>query len=204
MKDLWIIFLLLGAGAVGLIAAGYEFKDIQALPASEYASHQDFQGITIGARAYLTEQEVLEIFDTKRLHLTKIMAVLLVVENRNDFALGLYSSDIFLLTPDGTNIPPLPTEEVLLRISMKKDMSSYTPKQLSKLIKEDLRLDFERKSFGDRLIDPESSDYGVVFFETPEELSDLRLYFPEIINMTTEEPLVFFEFPLEIEKAAGN
>ena len=106
MKVPWF-FLSLVAVSVCLFA-GYEFKDIEVRPAGEYASRQDFQDIAIGAKVYRTEAETSEIFDTKKLSRNRIMAVLVVIDNRNDFDLGLRESEIFLVTGDGVNLPTLP------------------------------------------------------------------------------------------------
>lgn len=188
--------LLLSAG----LAAGYEFKEIVVRPAVEYGAHQNFQNVSIGAEAFNTEEEVLQILDTKKLCQRYLMAVLIVVENNNDFAVELREEDIYLISADGTNIPTIPASEALLTVSLKKSPSEYPdPKALAKAINKDMRLDFERKAFSEKLIAPGGTDYGLVFFPLldDEQLRGTRLYFPEIRNMTSGENLMFFEFSLD-------
>ncbi len=189
--------------SVNVWSAKYKIKDIQALPAAEYKAHQNFQNIVIGARPYATEGEVQEIYDVKKLHEKGFLPVLVVVENNNDFAIQMHGAQIFLLLEDGTNVPPVPMNDVLLEISLDKPLTAYSTRKeilLRQAVKPEMYMDFEHKAFGEKLIAPHSSDFGVVFFPLPEgDLSQCRLYFPEVVNLTNDETLMFFEFPLQPE-----
>lgn len=184
-------------------AAKYTIKPLEVRPAAEYAAHQDFQNIVIGAYPALKEEQLLELFDTKKIHEKKILPVLVVVENNNSFPIHLQDRSIFLILKDGTNVPAMPMGEAFLQVVLKKPPSAYSTHpgvMIGQLRRrhEDMWADFEHKNFGEKLIAPHDSDYGVLFFPLPaeEDLPELRLYLPEIENVTTSEELIFFEFPL--------
>ena len=64
---------------------------------------------------------------------------------------------------------------------------------------EEMLVDFEQKAFGEKLIAPYASDFGVVFYDIPRDGWDLskgRFYLPEVYNFSAKEPLVFFEFEI--------
>lgn len=190
--------ILLYTLLVGL-GAKYEVKDLQISAASEYTAHQNFQDLVIGAEPYETEAKTLEIFDTEKLHEKGILPILLVIDNHNVFPVQILEKDIYLIDNNGTQQRPIPLMDVLLEISLKKPIAEYADKKnIDKLVKKDLRLDFEHKSFGEKLIGPGSSDHGIVFFRLPPEgkLEGHRLYFPEVINFQTRQALIFFEFDL--------
>ena len=196
---LLVVSIFFLGGSTGL--ARYKIKDLNIKPAQEYVAHQDFQNLVIAAYDCDTEAKTLELFDTDKLHKREILPVLVVVENNNDFAIGIHERDFVLVTRDGTNLPSLPYASVLLHISLDKPLSSYSTQQemlLLKTVDKEMILDFEHKAFGEKLIAPDSSDSGIVFFMLPEKanLPGARLYLPEIINFSDKTQLMFFEFEL--------
>jgi hypothetical protein len=181
--------------------AGYKIKTFTPKPAKEYAAYQDFQNIVIAASPRLDQAGIDELFDTKKLLEKQIMPVVVVIENNNDFAVRINEGDIFLVPEDGTQIPSMPFDEVLLKLTTQKGLSTYSaPREIlvKKVGSRDMVMDFEHKAFGERLIEPHGSDYGVLFFPLPAggNLAGTRLYLPRVYNMTLHEPLVFFEFDL--------
>lgn len=194
-----LVFLLLEPGF--LIWGMYKSRQIQVRPAREYVAHQDFQGMVIAAYPCDTEEKSAQFFDTDKLYEKGFMPVLVVVENNNSFAIRIYERDIFYVDQDGNNVPSISANAVLLEIALKKSPSEYPSrpeKLLRQTIDEEMLADFEHKAFGEKLISPKSSDYGVVFFRLPEnrDLSESRLYLPEIQNVTDSGQLMFFEFEL--------
>lgn len=192
-----IIVLVLGVGAYG-----YDVKRPEIKPAREYPAHQDFQEVVIAAHPCETQEKVSEFFDTEDLIEKQILPVLIVIENNNDFAVGLRDEQIVLIGPDGTQHSAIPFEDVLLRISMKRPPSAYPTRKeilLQQTVKKDVYADFEQKALGEKMVAPKDSGYGVVFFPLPEEgsVDGYRLYFPRVFNVTDGEPLIFFEFDLE-------
>ncbi len=183
--------------SLNLLVAGYKIKNIEIKPAGEYASHQSLQNLVIGARPFNTEEAILSVFDSKKLYQKQIMPVLIVVENNNDFAVRLTGSDIYL-SDAGVNLRSIPYARVLLTIAKKKK-STYSAHEdvlLRDIKNKDMVADFERKSFGEKLIAPHSSDFGIVFFELIQLTAGTRIYIPNITNLETQQYLMFFEFAL--------
>lgn len=201
MKKAITVLGLVLMGAWPQVEARYRAKEIQVRPAADYPDHLDFQNIVIGVHPATTEAETLEFFDTKNLFEQEIMPVLVVVENNNDFALRIHQDDIHLILNDATQVPALAVLEVVLRVSLRRPAGSVTtrPEILVRQIR-DRRMveDFEHKAFGEKLIAPHSSDHGVVFFPRPALgiLDGMRLYFPEVYNLTEGQRLIFFEIEL--------
>ena len=183
-----------------LVAFKYKIKDLQIRPAAEYASHLDFQNVTIAAWPCHTQERSDEIFDAERMHERGFLPVLVVVENRNDFPISIEETDIFLVDRRGQRYPRVAAFEVMLAVGLKEPPSSYSnATQLVRKIDKNMSLDFEHKAFGEKLIAPHDSDHGVVFFRLPEDgdLSGYSVYFPTVVNFSTSDPLVFFEFELK-------
>ncbi|RPJ59736.1 MAG: hypothetical protein EHM23_12970 [Acidobacteria bacterium] len=184
------------------ILAKYKIKEFKPKAATEYAARQDFQNIVIAADPRLTEEGVLELFDTKKLLDRLIMPVVIVVKNNNDFAIRIRAEDILMVDSTGAQIPGMPYDEVLLRVSLKNHLGTYSGRKeilLRQVGDKNMVMDFEHKYFGEKLIAPHDSDYGVVFFAVPStgDLSGTRLYIPKVHNITKDEPLMFFEFDLD-------
>ena len=182
------------------LSAWYKAKEIRIKPAKEYDIYQAFQNLIIAAYPCETEKKTLEIFDTKKLHQSNYMSILIVIENNNNFAIGLDESDILLLDAKGDQESPIPFIKILLQISRKKSRNPYpAPANVSSIKDKKMLADFERKAFGEKMIAPHDKDYGVVFYRLPANgnLEGFRLYLPEIFNVGNDEPLMFFEFELD-------
>jgi len=194
-----VVIILLAASPI--LFGKYKIIEIQLKAPSEYSSHQNFQEIVIGAYPCETEAKVKEIFDTDKLIEKGFLPVLLVIENNNNFPIRMFEEEVFLVEKSGKRQRSMNYVDVLMAVHLKDPLSQKSgDKQLSieKLVKKDMLQDFERKSFGEKLIAPYGNDHGVVFFRIPEEgLADSYLYLPEILNVTDGEPLMFFEFPLQ-------
>ncbi len=179
----------------------YKIKEFKPKPAKEYAAFQDFQNIIVAASPRLTDEGVMELFDTKKLLEKKIIPVVVVIENNNDFAVRVHESEVFLIDSAGARIRSIPFDQVLLRISGRREVSgsSTRPDVLLRQIGDRKMVeDFEHKSFGEKLVAPHDSDFGVVFFPLPDtgDLGGTRIYLPQVFNITKDEPLMFFEFDL--------
>ena len=193
------IVAVIGLCLFPALLAGYKAKEIKVQPALEYDARQDFQNIVISAYPSETKGKTLELFDTDKLHEKGVLPVLIVVENNNDFAVRIHEEDIVLVGGEEGHASTIPYSEVLLHITLKEGRSSYSTRPemlIKKKVDRKMVIDFEHKAFGEKLIAPNSSDYGVVFFWLPKggNLAGMRLYFPEVFNLTKGESLVFFEF----------
>lgn len=196
----WTIVSLLTLSAYPQ-AADYQIKDLQLRRPDDYAAHQSFQKLTIGAYPCDEPGKIEEIFDTNLLLDHGILPILVVISNQNDFPIRLSAADIYLVDRKGGLHQPLPYSDVLLRLYLEKAPSQYTVREeilIDEFVEPNALIDFKQKSFGEEIIAPGMDGYGVVFFPLPEErdISGFRLYFPRIVNVATNEPLIFFEFEL--------
>lgn len=196
----WLVFCV----TTPVLRAGYKIKPIHVKKASEYASNQKFQNIVIGAYPCNTKDRILELFDTDKLYETGIMPVLVVIQNNNAFAIRIEGSRIFLSGQGRSNRPPIPFSEVLLASYLPGKRGTYSTRPellVRRYVPRQVFEDFQHKAFGERLIPPHGSDYGVVFFPLPVtgDVEGLRLYLPEVYDLTHKKMLMFFEFELEGE-----
>ena len=193
-------FALLGYVLLsGSWSLGYKAVEIEIQSAKEYPSHQEFQNLIIAAYPCGVRGKACQLFDTNKLSKAGVLPVLIVVENNNDFAVELDGQAIFLVDSEGVQHRSLDYLDVLVRINMKKPPRTPTTKEVlaRKVSGKEMFVDFQRKAFGDKLIAPHDSDYGIVFYTLRSSQSDLsgsRFYFPTIYNFSTKEPLMFFEF----------
>ena len=201
----WKILLpLILALSGAALMARYKIKPLEPRPAAEYAAHQDFQNVVIGAFPAFSEEAVLTLFDSKKVYEKKVLPVLVVIENNNSFPIHVQDRSVFLVLNDGTNVPAMPVGEAFLRTVLRKPLSSYSthPGVMIGQLRNrhrDMYEDFEHKDFGERLIAPHDSDFGVLFFARPseEEMQGLRLYLPEVEDVSSSQELIFFEFELK-------
>jgi len=196
MKRSPLLFILAVCLCTAVLAK-YKIKEFKPKPAKEYAARQDFQKIVIAADPRLSEPEVLELFDTKKLVEKLIMPVVIVVENNNDFAIRIRAEDILMVDSTGAQTVGMPYDEVLLRLTLKRHLGTYSGRKeilLQQVGDKNMVMDFEHKYFGEKLIAPHDSDYGVIFFDFPStgDLSGTRLYIPKVHDITNDEPLMFF------------
>ena len=200
-------YVLLAAHLLaGTAALGYKSVEIRAKEAREYAAHQESQNLVIAAHPCDTRHEARKLFDTDKFARKRILPVLIVVENNNDFVVSLDGRAIFLIDPAGNQHRPLHYLDVLADLNDKRrpPISDFPPRvpgrrgsRTRKIASQEMLADFEQKSFGEKLIAPYAKDFGVVFYEIPWDgwdLSKSRFYIPEVYNFSAREPLVFFEF----------
>ena len=198
-----LIWLVLGWLGTGLLwGKKYQVREIHIRPATEYAAHQDFQEMVFAGIAFNTQETIQQIFDTKALFKRGIMPILIVIENRSNFAVRIHADDIFLIDPANVQHRALKLEDVLIAVAFDRPLSSVSTGQGMPRgkINRKLSSDFQHKGFSEKLIAPGGSDYGVVFFPLSqgEALHKARLYLPEVYNISESEPLIFFEFELNV------
>lgn len=201
-----IFVLLAGQLLAGALVPGYKSVEIRAKKAGEYAAHQEFQNLIIAAYPCDTRRKARQLFDTDKFAKKRILPVLIVVENNNDFVVSLDGRAIFLIDDAGTQHRPMHYLDVLADLNNKRrpPISDFPPRgpgrrgsRKTRIASEEMLADFEQKAFGEKLIAPYTKDFGVVFYEIPWEgwnLSKSRFYLPEVYNFSAKEPLVFFEF----------
>ena len=203
-----IYVLLAGHLLAGAVAPGYKSVEVRAKAAKQYAAHQESQNLIIAAYPCDTRHKARQLFDTDKFAKKRILPVLIVVENNNDFVVSLDGRAIFLIDSTGTQHRPMHYLDVLADLNNKRrpPISDFPPQgpgrrgsRKIKIASKEMLADFEQKAFGEKLIAPYNKDFGVVFYEIPWEgwdLSKSRFYLPEIFNFSAKESLVFFEFEI--------
>ncbi len=201
-----VYVLLAGQLLAGALIPGYDSVEIRAKEAREYAAHQESQNLVIAAYPCDTRYKARQLFDTDKFAMKRILPVLIVVENNNDFVVSLDGRAIFLIDGAGTRHRPMHYLDVLADLNNKRrpPISTFPApvpgrggSRRIKVASEEMLADFEQKDFGEKLIAPYTKDFGVVFYEIPWDgwdLSKSRFYLPEVYNFSAKEPLVFFEF----------
>ena len=201
-----VYVLLAGQLLAGALIPGYDSVEIRAKEAREYAAHQESQNLVIAAYPCDTRYKARQLFDTDKFARKRILPVLIVVENNNDFVVSLDGRAIFLIDGAGTHHRPMHYLDVLADLNNKRrpPISTFPApvpgrrgSRRIKVASEEMLADFEQKDFGEKLIAPYTKDLGVVFYEIPWDgwdLSKSRFYLPEVYNFSAKEPLVFFEF----------
>lgn len=198
--------LLAGHLLAGTAALAYKSVEIRAKEARQYAAHQESQNLIIAAHPCDTRHKARQLFDTDKFAKKRILPVLIVVENNNDFVVSLDGRTIFLIDDAGTRHRPMHYLDVLADLNNKRrpPIPDFPPRipgrrgsRKIRVASEEMLADFEQKAFGEKLIAPYTKDFGVVFYEIPWDgwnLSESRFYLPEVYNFSAREPLVFFEF----------
>ncbi|MGI8783740.1 MAG: hypothetical protein ACR2L2_08860 [Acidobacteriota bacterium] len=188
-----------GLAVAGLALAGYKFKPLPVEAASSYVARQEFQKLTIGARTFASESELTGIFDRKDIYKNGYVAVLLVVQNDNDFPVELSNGDIYLVTSEG-NRRAVPPETVITRLHGRIPGDTRQKRSVLGALKgNEWAEDLDKKAWGRKIIAPFSSDHGLAYFQhdsTPDFFRGTKLYLPKVYNMQTDQELIFFEFDL--------
>lgn len=189
----------------GMVWGAYKVRQPQLKSPREYAAHQEFQGLVIAAEPFLSNKRIeKELFDTDKILDTGLFPLVLVIENGNDFSVEINLEATQLLSPDDEALTAVPYEDVLFRILkfQRRIRPGYTPlpgnipQMVERHTDPKMLDDFAEKAPHAKWVDPQTTDFCVVFFERVNDLKGYRVYLPELINADDGSPLVFFEFEL--------
>jgi hypothetical protein len=185
---------LMGVLATG-VAAG-EDKSFRAGPAGNYA-HQTVEQVTIGAKAFDTEDLTEQAFGRKS-DLLKygVLPVLVVIENKRDKPLDLREVEVSLVAGDGRHVKSVNPEDVQFAKSQKKPSQVPMPVPLPKKKNPLNRPEIVARAFSARLIPPGDSASGFFYFDAHSE-SDDKLYVNGMRDARSQQEVMYFEFPLQ-------
>jgi hypothetical protein len=176
-----------GAGAENTFRAG---------AASDYA-HQSGEKITIGAKAYNTEELTTEAFG-KKTDLLKygVLPVLVVIENKRPKALDLRDLEVNLVASDGRHASAVAPEDIpsLGRHAKRPGVGPRPPISFSKKNPLNNSIIVER-AFAAKMLPPGDSASGFFYFEASSEAGD-KLYLNGLREAGSGEQILYFEFPL--------
>ena len=179
------------------VSAG-DTQRFQAGAASSYA-HQQSEKVTVGAKAYDTEDLVNSAFG-KKIDFAKygVLPVLVVVENKRDKALDLRELEANLVAADGRHTKAIIAEDLPFLAASGKHPSPTGVRSPIPLPKKKNPLNATAiitRAFEVKVIAPGDSASGFLYFEAKEEAGD-KLYLDGIRDVRSGEQLLYFEFPL--------
>lgn len=175
-------------------------QQFRARPASDYA-HQASEKVTVGARAFDTEDQTAEAFG-KRADLLKygVLPVLVVIENKRDRAIDIQNIQVELVASDGRHGQPIPPEEVIhLAETGKKPPKlaggSPIPFPLPKKKNPLNTPELIERAFSAKVVPANDSVSGFFYFEAKPESGD-SIYISGVRDEHSSKELMYYEFPL--------
>lgn len=167
----------------------------------EYPAHCIADGLAIAADVIASNSAANDIFEYKDLVALGIIPVLVVIENRGDFAIAIDGPDIYLNLAND-KLKPLEIPEIAGIVKAKKKSGGLRPPiPIPTLSTGDSKkiAQLESRAFHSKRIPPGISDHGFVFYHSSSHniLEEIRLlYLPKITNMKTGQDMIYFEIPL--------
>ena len=184
--------LLLGARAS-------DDEPFRALAASEYA-HQTVQQVTVGAKAYDTQELTAQAFG-KKADLLKygVFPVLVVVENKRAESLDIRQLEVSLVASDGRHVTAVSPDELpFLTKNGKRQPSGPAiplpvpmPKKKNPLADDSI----VARAFVAKMLPPGDSASGFFYFEARPERGD-SVYLNGLREARSGKEIMYFEFPL--------
>ncbi len=192
-----ILSITLAVGTLGTSANARGEKPFRAEPAAEYA-HQSSSEVTIGARAYTSEELTAEAFG-KKTDLLKygVLPVLVVVENKRKKTLDLRDLEINLVGSDGRHVGPVAPEDIqyLHKASARTSVTPLPvrlPKRRNPLTSPEL----VTRAFAAKMLPSGDSASGFFYFEAKPEPGD-KVYVNGVRDTPNGDEIMYFEFPID-------
>jgi hypothetical protein len=170
-----------------------------AKPAADYA-HQDSEKVTIGAKAFDTEELTAEAFG-KKADLLKygVLPVLVVIENKRDRAVNVENIQVELVATDGRHGQAISPDDVMhLGEPNRKPPklgAGPLPVPLPRKKNPLNSLELVERAFSAKVVPANDSVSGFFYFEAHPESGD-SLYVSGVRDSKTSKELLYYEFPL--------
>jgi hypothetical protein len=180
-------------------AADGDDKGFQPQAASAYA-HQSVQQVTVGAKAYATEELQEEAFGKKtKLLKFGVLPVLVVIENKRSESVDLHDLEVSLVAADGRHVTAVPPEELpyLAKNGKRKPSAAKVglpvplPQKKNPLGGDEI----VARAFVARMLPPGDSASGFFYFEARAESGD-SVYVNGMREARSRKEIMYFEFPL--------
>jgi hypothetical protein len=171
----------------------------RAKAAAEYA-HQASEKVTVGAKAFDTEDLTAEAFG-KKADLLKygVLPVLVVIENKRDRAVDIQNILVELVATDGRHGQAIPPEEVMHMGETGKKPPKLgggpLPFPLPKKKNPLNSLGIVEHAFSAKVVPANDSVSGFFYFEASPEAGD-SLYLSGIRDARSSKELLYYEFAL--------
>lgn len=180
----------------GAIAASTD-REFRPGGATEYA-HQSAEKVTVGAKAFNTEDLTAEVFG-KKVDLLRygVLPVLVVIENKRDKALDLRDLEVSLVAADGRHASSVNPEDIpFLARHGRRPPPVQTPIPLPKKGNPLNSPEIVTRAFSVKMLPPGDSANGFFYFEARSEAGD-KLYLNGLRDARSGQEMLYFEFPLE-------
>jgi hypothetical protein len=190
-------FVISSITFAALALAGANDRGFQVGPASDYA-HQSAEKVTIGAKAYNTEELTAEAFG-KKTDLLKygVLPVLVVVENNREKAIDLRDLEVSLVGADGRHVTSMNPEDIpFLARHGHKAPPVQPPIPLPKRGNPLNAPEIVTRAFSAKMLPPGDSASGFFYFEARSEPGD-KLYLNGLRDARSQQEILYFEFLLE-------
>jgi hypothetical protein len=189
-------FVILSITLVALAAASSD-REFRVRPAADYA-HQSADKVTIGAKAYNTEDLTAEAFGKKAdLLRYGVLPVLVVIENKREKAIDLRDVEVSLVAADGRHSSAVNPEDIpFLARHGHKSPPVQPPIPLPKKGNPLNAPEIVTRAFSARMLPPGDSASGFFYFEAKSEPGD-KLYLNGLRDARNGQDILYFEFPLE-------
>jgi hypothetical protein len=179
-----------------IVGASADDKAFRAGAANEYA-HQTSDQVTIGAKAYDSEELTTEAFG-KKTDLLKygVLPVLVVIENKRQKTLDLRNLEVNLVAADGRHVGPVSPEDVpFLGKRTKTPTMNPVPNPLPKKKNPLNTPQIVERAFAAKMLPPGDSSSGFFYFEARPEPGD-KLYLNGLRDTPSGQEILYFEFGL--------
>lgn len=165
--------------------------------ASDYP-HQNSDQVTIGAKAFATEELTAQAFG-KKTDLLKygVLPVLVVIENKRQKALDLRELEVSLVAGDGRHVNAVAPEDLYyLGKRAKPSVGPRPPIPLPAKKNPMTAPQIVERAFAAKMLPPGDSASGFFYFEASFEPGD-KIYLNGLRDARSGEDILYFEFPLE-------
>jgi hypothetical protein len=192
-----LVTLSITLGAIAAVIATASDKDFRAGAASDYA-HQSADHVTVGAKAFNTEDLTAEVFGKKAdLLRYGVLPVLVVIENKRGQALDLRDLEVNLVAADGRHATSVNPEDIpFLAKHGRRRPPVQTPIPLPKKGNPLSSPEIVTRAFSAKMLPPGDSANGFFYFEAKSETGD-KLYLNGLRDARSGQDVLYFEFPLE-------
>jgi hypothetical protein len=192
-----LVILSITSAVVAVVVASGSDKEFRPGAANEYA-HQSAQHVTVGAKAFNTEDLTAEVFG-KKVDLLRygVLPVLVVIENKRGEALDLRELEINLVAADGRHATSVNPEDIpFLARHARRPPPVQTPIPLPKKGNPLNSPEIVTRAFSAKMLPPGDSANGFFYFEARSEPGD-KLYLNGLRDARSGQEILYFEFPLE-------
>lgn len=192
----FVILSIALAVAATIVGASAEDKAFRAGTANEYA-HQTSEQVTIGAKAYDSEELTAEAFG-KKIDLLKygVLPVLVVIENKRQKTVDLRDLEVNLVAADGRHVGPVSPEDIpFLGKRTKTPTMNPVPNPLPKKKNPLNAPQIVERAFAAKMLPPGDSTSGFFYFAARPEPGD-KLYLNGLRDTPSGQEILYFEFGL--------